>query len=138
MVGGSVGQFIYSLPVVIACSLVASRLVSMTFIPMLAYYLLRPGKRPERTLEEQRQRGFSGLYYRVGCWALDHRWEVLGASLVFLFAGGLLLTRIKTETSRPRPPPASTVCRSPRCVTASGRFRSWRGCARKSARKWPT
>jgi multidrug efflux pump subunit AcrB len=97
MVQGSVGQFIYSLPVVIACSLLASRLVSMTFIPMLAYYLLRPSKKPERTLEEQRQRGFSGLYYRVGLWSLEHRWKVLGISLVFLLAGGLLLTRIKTE-----------------------------------------
>jgi multidrug efflux pump subunit AcrB len=97
MVQGSVGQFIYSLPVVIACSLVASRLVSMTFIPMLGYYLLRPGKRPERTIEEQRQSGFTGLYYRIGCWSLEHRWKVLGASLVLLVAGGLLLTRIKTE-----------------------------------------
>jgi multidrug efflux pump subunit AcrB len=97
MVGGSVGQFIYSLPVVIACSLVASRVVSMTFIPLLAFHLLRPGERPERTLEEQRRSGFSGLYYRAGCWALDHRWKVLGISLLFLVAGGLLLTRIKTE-----------------------------------------
>jgi multidrug efflux pump subunit AcrB len=97
LVQGSVGQFIYSLPIVIACSLVASRLVSMTFIPLLAYYLLRPSKRPERTLEEQRTTGFSGLYYRVGSWSLDHRWKVLGISLVFLAAGGLVLTRIKTE-----------------------------------------
>src|SRR5689334_829224 len=39
---GKTGQFLYSLPVVITCSLVASRLVSMTFIPLLGYYLLRP------------------------------------------------------------------------------------------------
>lgn len=97
MVGGSVGQFIYSLPVVLACSLVASRIVSMTFIPMLAYYLLRPSKKPERSLEEQRQRGFSGLYYKVGLWSLEHRWKVLGISLVFLLAGGALLTQLKTE-----------------------------------------
>lgn len=97
LVKGSVGQFIYSLPVVIACSLVASRLVSMTFIPLLAFYLLRPSKRPERTLEEQRTTGFSGLYYRVGSWSLDHRWKVLGISLIFLAAGGLVLTRVKTE-----------------------------------------
>src|SRR5262249_20992203 len=68
-----------------------------TFIPMLAYYLLRPSKKPERTLEERRRRGFSGLYYKVGLWALDHRWKALGVSLLFLLAGGLLLTRIKTE-----------------------------------------
>jgi multidrug efflux pump subunit AcrB len=97
MVGGSVGQFIYSLPVVLACSLLASRLVSMTFIPLLAYYLLRSSKKTERSLEEQRQRGFSGLYYKVGWWSLEHRWKVLGISLIFLLAGGALLTQIKTE-----------------------------------------
>ena len=32
---GTMGQFLYSLPVVMTCSLVASRVVSMTFIPML-------------------------------------------------------------------------------------------------------
>src|SRR5262249_10108563 len=44
---GDVGRYIYSLPVTIACSLVASRLVSMTFIPLLSYYLLRPKAEPE-------------------------------------------------------------------------------------------
>jgi multidrug efflux pump subunit AcrB len=98
LVGGTVGQFIYSLPVVITCSLLASRIVSMTFIPLLGYHLLRPGKRVERSLEEQRQRGFSGFYYRVGSWALTHRWRVLAASLALLLVGGgLMLTRLKTE-----------------------------------------
>src|SRR5262249_29587874 len=43
---GDSGQFVYSLPVVIGASLVASRLVSMTFIPLLGYYLLRPKAEP--------------------------------------------------------------------------------------------
>lgn len=97
LVSGSTGAFIYSLPVVIACSLVASRIVSMTFIPFLAYYLLRPGKKPERTLEEMRTRGFSGLYYRVASWALDHRWKVFASSLVFLAIGGLLASTLRSE-----------------------------------------
>src|SRR5262250_2806657 len=41
MLTGTSGEFLYSLPVVLACSLVASRLVSMTFIPLLGYYLLK-------------------------------------------------------------------------------------------------
>ena len=44
---GDVGRYIYSLPVTIACSLVASRVVSMSFLPLLAYYIL---KAPRRTL----------------------------------------------------------------------------------------
>jgi multidrug efflux pump subunit AcrB len=41
LLSGATSEFIYSLPVVLACSLVASRLVSMSFIPLLGYYLLR-------------------------------------------------------------------------------------------------
>jgi multidrug efflux pump subunit AcrB len=97
LVGGSTGAFIWSLPVVITCSLIASRIVSMTFIPFLAYYLLRPSKKPEPTIAEMRHRGFSGLYYKVGIWALEHRWKVLAGSLVFLLAGGLFLVQLRTE-----------------------------------------
>ncbi len=97
LVSGSTGTFIWSLPVVITCSLIASRIVSMSFIPFLAYYLLRPSKKPERTIEEMRTRGFSGVYYKIGMWSLNHRWKVLAASLLFLLAGGVFLTQLKTE-----------------------------------------
>ena len=43
---GDVGRFIYSLPMTIACSLVASRVMSMSFLPFLAYYILRPESEP--------------------------------------------------------------------------------------------
>jgi multidrug efflux pump subunit AcrB len=43
VIGGDVGRFIFSLPVVLTLSLVASRIVSMTFIPLIGYYLLKPG-----------------------------------------------------------------------------------------------
>ena len=85
---GTTGEFLYSLPVVMTCALVASRLVSMTFIPFLAYYILRPSKKPEETTEEKRKRGFYGFYYRVGKFAIDHRWWVFAASLLFLALGG--------------------------------------------------
>ncbi len=38
---GDKRYFIYALPVVVTLSLIASRIVSMTFIPLLGYYLLR-------------------------------------------------------------------------------------------------
>ena len=46
MLTGTMGQFLYSLPVVMTCSLVASRVVSMTFIPLLGFYLLRAKHEP--------------------------------------------------------------------------------------------
>lgn len=84
---GNTGKFLYSLPIVMACALIASRLVSMTFIPLLGYYLLRAPKKPERPIEERTQKGFTGFYYRVGSFAIKHRWLVFICSLAFLAFG---------------------------------------------------
>ena len=54
LVTGNTGEFLFSLPIVMTCALVASRLASMTFIPLLAYYILRPDKKPEAPIEERR------------------------------------------------------------------------------------
>jgi multidrug efflux pump subunit AcrB len=94
---GTTGEFLYSLPIVMTCALVASRLVSMTFIPLLGYYLLRPTKKVEESPEERRTRGFSGFYYRVGTAAIHHRWLVFAGSLVFLVVGGLFAHQLKTQ-----------------------------------------
>jgi multidrug efflux pump subunit AcrB len=92
---GDTGTFLYSLPVVIACSLVASRLVSMTFIPLLGYYVLRPKAEP--SIQERRQAGFAAAYYRVGHAAIEHRWAFLAGSLVLLVLGGVFVTQLKTQ-----------------------------------------
>lgn len=94
---GTTGEFLYSLPVVMTCALVASRLVSMTFIPFLGYYLLRPAKKQETSMALRRTTGFSGFYYRIGKFAIDHRWPVFAASLVFLALGGYLGHQLKTQ-----------------------------------------
>src|SRR5262249_25042411 len=95
MVSGDSGKFLYSLPIVITCSLVASRLVSMTFIPLLGYYLLRP--KAEAPVHERRQHGFAAAYYRVGPAAIAHRWAFLGASVIVLALGGLFASQLKTQ-----------------------------------------
>ncbi|MEO5368155.1 MAG: efflux RND transporter permease subunit, partial [Magnetococcus sp. WYHC-3] len=41
---GDKGAFIIALPIVVTLALVSSRIVSMTFVPLLAYYLLRGQK----------------------------------------------------------------------------------------------
>jgi multidrug efflux pump subunit AcrB len=94
---GNTGYFLYSLPIVMACALVCSRLVSMTFIPLLGYYFLRPGKKPEATIEERRERGFTGYYYRLAGGAIRHRWRVFVASLLFLVAGGVIARNLKSS-----------------------------------------
>lgn len=82
---GDIGKFLYSLPVVMTVSLVASRIVSMTFIPMLGYYLLRSTR--EEDPSGYRTRGLGKLYVPVASWVLAHRKKVLLGSLIPLAAG---------------------------------------------------
>jgi multidrug efflux pump subunit AcrB len=95
MIKGNTGEFIFTLPIVIACSLVASRLVSMTFIPLLSYYLLKP--KYEMPIAERRKKGFAAKYYQVGTWAIDNRWKVMAGALVFLLGGGVIMSQLKTQ-----------------------------------------
>jgi len=95
LINGDSGQFIYSLPVVITCSLIASRIVSMTFIPLLGFYLLRP--KGEKTVAELRKSGFASFYYRFGRFAIANRWKVLAvatAVLVLIFGAA---SQLKTQ-----------------------------------------
>jgi multidrug efflux pump subunit AcrB len=97
MVSGQTGAFIYSLPVVLACSLVSSRLVSMSFIPFLGRYLLRPAKKRPPTPEERRTHGFTGAYYRFVGKCVDHRWLALGAAVLLLALSGLVLRHLRVQ-----------------------------------------
>src|SRR5580658_2828750 len=97
MLTGSTGDFLYSLPVVMTAALVSSRLASMTFIPLLGYYLLRAPKKKEPTIAERRQKGFYGFYYNLAQGAIRFRWAVFALSLCFLIGGGLVATRLKSQ-----------------------------------------
>ena len=97
LVTGNTGEFLFSLPIVMTCALVASRLASMTFIPLLAYYILRPDKTPEKPIEERRTTGFTGQYAKVAKFAIEHRWKVAIASLVFILLSGYLSKQLKSS-----------------------------------------
>jgi multidrug efflux pump subunit AcrB len=94
LLSGDLGRFIHSIPIVIACSLVASRIVSMTFVPLLAYYLLKAGA---HEAQGGRRRGAAGRYASVVMWALQHRWAALGGSAVVIAGGLALSSTIKTD-----------------------------------------
>lgn len=97
MLTGDTYFFLYSLPVVMTCTLVASVIVSFTFIPLIAYYLIKAPKHPEAPISERRNQGFPGLYYKVGDFALRHRWGVFAFSLLFLVLGGFFFTQLKPQ-----------------------------------------
>lgn len=95
MLSGTMGQFLYSLPVVMTISLVSSRIVSMAFIPLLGAYILRP--RNERSIEERRTRGFAAHYYRLGQFAIRHRWAVLAVAVLILVGGASVAKSLKKQ-----------------------------------------
>jgi len=89
---GDSGRFVLALPLVLTASLVASRLVSMSFIPLLGFYLLRPSRRPEPTVAERREHGFAKLYGLLVRGAIRWRFAVLAGALA-LFALGVFSVR---------------------------------------------
>jgi multidrug efflux pump subunit AcrB len=92
---GGTGEFLYSLPIVLTCSLVAALIVAVTFIPFLGYFLLKPKLEPP--IEERRKKGFPAFYYRVGGWAIEHRWKALLGSFILLAVGGLAASQLKSD-----------------------------------------
>src|SRR5712675_2471617 len=97
MLTGNTGQFLKSLPIVMTASLLCALVVSMTFIPLLGYYIQRPPKKKELTIEEKRRQGFYGFYNRLVGWSIQHRWLVLAGSFVFLLVGGFTASRLKQQ-----------------------------------------
>ncbi len=90
---GDTGRFVFSMPIVITCSLVASRLVSMTFIPLLGGWLLR--EEDKEGINARKQSRFGRFYYRVGGFAIQHRKRFLLSSLLVLLLGAFFLSQLK-------------------------------------------
>ena len=104
---GDTGAFIFALPVVVTLALVGSRLVSMTFIPLLGYYVLRGQKGLEDGGEVRRffpfrqiDRAISAalpVYRRALEGALRRPLAVIGAAYGILAASFLLLRLVGTQ-----------------------------------------
>jgi multidrug efflux pump subunit AcrB len=94
MLTGGIGDFIYSLPIVLGCSLVASRITSMTFIPLLGYYLLRPSKHAGGG---ETSGGVTGVYRRAVGALIERRWLTLGVAVVLLVIGAASVRGLKVQ-----------------------------------------
>jgi multidrug efflux pump subunit AcrB len=97
MLTGNTGEFLRSLPIVMTAALLCALVVAMTFVPLLGYYIQRPPKKKELTVEEKRQRGFYGFYNRLVGRAIQYRWRVLAGSFLFLLVGGLVASHLKQQ-----------------------------------------
>ncbi len=98
LVTGVVGEFIYSLPVVVTASLVASRIVSMTFIPMLGRLMLRGQLGLEAGLAGgTRGARFARAYNGLSEICMEYRWSALAVCLIALGGAMSLIPLIGTS-----------------------------------------
>lgn len=97
MLSGNQGDFLHSLPVVIAAALISSRIVSMTFVPFLGNLLLKAPTRPEKPIEQRRSEGMTGRYYRFAGYCIDHRKKVLLIAFALLLLGLSAKTQLKNS-----------------------------------------
>jgi multidrug efflux pump subunit AcrB len=95
LISSNTGAFIRSLPIVVTCALVASRIASMTFVPLLGYYLLRAPKKTAVTMEHRRTHGFAGFYYKLGGALIEHRKMAFLGSLLVLAAGYYFIANLR-------------------------------------------
>ncbi len=96
LVKGKTGDFIYSLPIVVSFSLLASMIVAWTFAPLLGFYMLKGQKGLEGS-HGQQVKGFPRLYTVFVEWCIAHRYRSTAIALVILAAGVLLCGSIGTS-----------------------------------------
>ncbi|MDQ7905641.1 efflux RND transporter permease subunit [Phytohabitans sp. ZYX-F-186] len=104
LVGGFVGQLFAPFAITVTVALLASLLVSLTVIPVLAYWFLRPatGAGDEasvrRAAEERERHSFLQLaYLPVIGFATRRRWATVGIGLAVLLGTFGLSTQLKTN-----------------------------------------
>jgi multidrug efflux pump subunit AcrB len=96
LVKGKTGDFIYSLPIVVSFSLLASMLVAWTFAPLLGFYMLKGQKSLEATDGKSASR-FPRLYKAFVERCIGHRFRTVTISLLVLGAGILVVRAIGTS-----------------------------------------
>ncbi|WP_283138035.1 efflux RND transporter permease subunit [Rhizohabitans arisaemae] len=92
-VGGQVGELFRPFAVTIAIALLASLLVSLTIIPVLAYWFLKPSTGVDRTAAEERERNgiMQRTYVPIINWAVRRKALTLALGML-VFIGTIALT----------------------------------------------
>jgi len=102
LVGGQAGEIFRPFALTVTIALAASLLVSLTVVPVLASWFMRPSTTEQAAInaaagEEERDTWLQRAYLPVLNWSLAHRWLTLGLA-AFLFIGTMALTPLlKTD-----------------------------------------
>ncbi|WP_406432380.1 efflux RND transporter permease subunit [Streptomyces sp. NBC_00631] len=106
LVSGIVGELFSPFSVTVTVAMVASLVVALTIVPVLAYWFLKPpkeaaGKEPEQfrahVEEEERNGRLQRVYVPVIEWATRRRKSVLGLAVVLLVVTFSMVTGLKTS-----------------------------------------
>lgn len=102
---GSVGEFIFSLPVTVSIALASSFIVAMLLTPFLCYTFIKKGlhqviepghhpeKRKRKSLLDYMQDGYDSAIN----WCIDHRTATIVFAVVSIAASGLLFKAIRQK-----------------------------------------
>ncbi|MCA1056672.1 efflux RND transporter permease subunit [Rossellomorea aquimaris] len=94
-ISGLLGELFTEFALTISFSLIASLVVALTVIPMLASRLL---KKPKGNLEARRRRSKTRKQFTLSIkWALRHRFVILFITVLTLAVGGYGLTTVGTQ-----------------------------------------
>ena len=89
-IGGLIGEVFVGFALTVTFALLASLIVTVTVVPVLAITLLKRSHRPEAGSEDAEEElgaedtALRRLYRRPLAWALNHRWTVVLVSFVLL------------------------------------------------------
>ncbi|SDE14391.1 Multidrug efflux pump subunit AcrB [Paenibacillus sp. UNCCL117] len=98
MVSGIVGGFFRPFAITLACALLASLLVALTVIPMLAKLLVLSGKKQPKAHDESDHGKLGRFYGRVLEWSLTHRIKTLViAGLLFVVTLGATIPALNVS-----------------------------------------
>ncbi|MET3574510.1 efflux RND transporter permease subunit [Bhargavaea ullalensis] len=101
LVSGQVGELFVPFALAVVFALLASLLVAVTVVPMLAHTLFRKNLygadgRAQAAVKTERPNRLAAWYQGVLNWALNHKWITVGASVLVLVASLFLVPHIGT------------------------------------------
>ncbi|MCD4684926.1 MAG: efflux RND transporter permease subunit [Anaerolineae bacterium] len=89
--GGVIGAFFLPFGLAVTYALMASFVIAITLVPLLAYVFISKESLPEEN-ESRMERGYRGII----TWALDHRGAIMGLATLAFVAGVFILTQLPT------------------------------------------
>jgi multidrug efflux pump len=102
MLSGATGQFLITLPVTVAISMLCSLVVAFFLTPFLAYLLIRKGLKTDSEKSEKKKKfsmldGIQFIFDKAVDWAMDHKVSTVVLAVVFTVLGAIMFNLPKQQ-----------------------------------------